>query len=419
MFINKKSFIVLVLIITVGAAFYFGSTMLFKRVNLAPLHLKISEEFEIGFFAKKLEDPRVIVFDPSGRVLVSETKMGEVLALEDKDGDGTVEKKRVVLSGLNKPHGLAFYNLGDTTYLYVAETQQVVRYVYDIEKGTVVSEKGQSITKLPADGQHFTRTISFGPNFRKTPLLPGKRGNDTLAETKLYISVGSSCDVCVEDTTWKRAAILESDPEGSYTAEFAGGLRNSVFFAFHPKTKEIWATDMGRDNLGDDLPPDEVNIIKVAGPKDEFGAKKYGWPFCYGNQIRDKTFNPEKFQRIDVSSDCSKTESPIIKIPAHSAPLGLAFVPADVGWPKEWEGDLLVALHGSWNRTVPVGYKVVRYDLDTNGRVLSQEPIDFVTGWLSEDGKVFGRPVDLKFGADGILYVSDDVAGDIYKVIPR
>lgn len=382
-------------------------------------HLKLSEGFKIDIFAQGLENPRVIAFDPMDRMLVSETKTGRVILLEDKDKNGVAETKKTILSGLNKPHGLAFYSSGNITYLYVAETQQVARYVYNVKNGTVTSAKGENITNLPADGRHFTRTISFGPNFRTIPLLPGKRGNDTLAETKLYISVGSSCDVCVEDTTWKRAAILESDPTGrTFTAEFAGGLRNSVFFAFHPKTKEIWATEMGRDNLGDNLPPDEINIIKVAGPEDKFGAKRYGWPFCYGNQVRDKTFNPEKFQRIDISSDCAKTEPPVIKIPAHSAPLGLAFI-SDKKWPSEWQNDLLVAYHGSWNSSVPVGYKIVRYNLDANGNVLSQKPEDFISGWLSENGKIFGRPVDLKFGSGGALYISDDSAGIIYRVIPK
>lgn len=381
--------------------------------------LFINDGFNINVFDKSLEDPRVIVFDSAGRMIVSETKAGRVIILEDKDKNGIAETKRTLLSGLNKPHGLAFYKSGTVIYLYVAETQQVVRYVYDIKNGTLVNPKGQNITNLPSDGAHFTRTIAFGTNYRTEQIITGgdpQKQVDTLVDTKLYISVGSSCDVCIEDATWKRAAILESDPEGSYTAEFAGGLRNSVFFAFHPKTKEIWATDMGRDNLGDNLPPDEINIVKVAGPEDKFGAKRYGWPFCYGNQVRDKTFNQEKFKRLDISSDCGKTVPPAIQIPAHSAPLGLAFIPSGRGWPKEWEGDLLVALHGSWNRSEPTGYKIVRYDLDSNGKILSQKSEDFISGWLGENGKILGRPVDLKFDSAGVLYVSDDSAGIIYRV---
>lgn len=403
--------------------------------------LNVPDGFKISVAASGLENARVILFDPKGRILVSETKAGRVSILEDKDKNGDFEVKNVLIENLRSPHGLDFYkdSKTGTTYLYIAETHQVARYIYDTNIGKLTSSVGESITSLPADGRHFTRTISFGPNFRETPLLPGKRGKDTLIDTKLYISVGSSCDVCVEDAAWKRAAILESDPEGTFTAEFAGGLRNSVFFTFHPKTREIWATEMGRDNLGDDLPPDEINIIKVAGPEDKFGAKRYGWPFCYGNQARDKTFNQEKFQRIDISSDCSKTVPPAIQIPAHSAPLGLTFIPSQltindfaspkdlrsqsetlgIKWPKEWEGDLLVAYHGSWNSSVPVGYKIVRYNLDTNGNVLSQKPEDFISGWLGDNGKIFGRPVDLKFGSDGALYVSDDASGKIYRVIPK
>ncbi len=383
--------------------------------NAEPSFLKLPDGFKITIVAKNLDDPRVIAFDPKGNMLVSETKAGRVSILEGSEF-GT---KRTLIEGLKSPHGLDFYKdpKTGTTYLYIAETQQVARYVYNVQNGSLLSAKGQNITNLPADGLHFTRTIAFGPNFRTTQIITGKTGKDTLSTNKLYISVGSSCDVC-EENTWKRAAILESDPAGSYTAEFAGGLRNSVFFTFHPVTKEIWATDMGRDDLGDNLPPDEVNIVKVAGPEDKFGAKRYGWPFCYGDQVRDKKFNPEKFERIDISADCSKTESPVIEIPAHSAPLGLAFIPSGVGWSKEWEGDLLVALHGSWNRSETVGYKVVRYDLDANGNVLSQKSEDFISGWL-DNKKVSGRPVDLKFSSNGTLYISDDSAGMIYKVTPK
>ena len=429
LFLNFKLRSAFLVVLIFLAYLFFTDFGLFKKLvgyNVPPLqepvpqlndsslsHLKLPEGFKINIFAKDLKNPRVIAFDPEGRMLVSETEKGNIVLFEDKDKNGITETKKSILSGLNKPHGLAFFKSGNTTYLYIAETQQVARYVYDVKNGELISNKGQNITNLPADGRHFTRTILFGPNFRKSQIVGVV---NTQIDTKLYISVGSSCDVCVEDTTWKRAAILESDPEGSYTAEFAGGLRNSVFFAFHPKTKEIWATEMGRDNLGDNLPPDEVNIIKVAGPEDAFGAKRYGWPFCYGNQTRDKTFNPGNFKRKDISSDCAKTEPPTIQIPAHSAPLGLTFVPSGNGWPKEWEGDLLVAFHGSWNSSVPVGYKIVRYNLDTNGNILSKKPEDFISGWLGDNGKISGRPVDLKFGSDGALYVSDDSAGVIYKI---
>ncbi|MBI2674270.1 MAG: PQQ-dependent sugar dehydrogenase [Candidatus Yanofskybacteria bacterium] len=409
--------------------------------------LDVPTGFEISVVAKNLENPRVILFDPKGRMLVSETKAGRVSVLDPVK----YLDKRVLIDGLQSPHGLDFYKDPKTgaTYLYIAETHRVNRYPYDINTGKLIStaglpaQAGENVVNLPVDGRHFTRTIAFGPNFRARQILEGTSVN-TQIDTKLYVSVGSSCDVC-EENTWKRAAILESDPEGTYTAEFAGGLRNSVFFTFHPATKEIWATEMGRDNLGDNLPPDEINIVKVAGPEHKFGARRYGWPFCYGNKIQDKKFSPDKWERIDVTNDCSQTESPIIEIPAHSAPLGLVFVPdsgslvttpedgqasegqrtsdvknetSDVKtWPKEWGGDLLVAFHGSWNSSVPVGYKIVRYDLDKNGRVLSQEPVDFVSGWLGENKKeVYGRPVDLKFGPDGALYVSDDAAGVIYKI---
>src|SRR3989338_2598754 len=379
-----------------------------------PSFLSLPEGFEISVVAKDLENPRVILFDPKGRMLVSETKAGRVSVFEDKDKNGDFESKYIWVENLRSPHGMDFYKdpKTGTAYLYIAETQQVTRYPYDVNAGKLVDTADKNITNLPTDGNHFTRTIAFGPNFRTSQLVGTV---NTQVDTKLYMSVGSSCDTC-EENTWKRAAILESDPEGSYTAEFAGGLRNSVFFTFHPVTKEIWATEMGRDNLGDNLPPDEVNIVKVAGPKQKFGARRYGWPFCYGSQIEGKTFKPNKFERIDIPKDCGETDTPVIEIPAHSAPLGLSFVPSGIGWPKEWAGDLLVAFHGSWNRSEPVGYKIVRYDLDLNGNVLSQKPYDFISGWLGDDGKISGRPVDLKFGPDSALYISDDAAGLIYRI---
>src|SRR3989344_5152484 len=242
--------------------------------------LKLPADFSVSAFAKDLENPRVMVFDFQGRMVVSETAPGRVVILEDKDKNGQAENKEVLISGLRSPHGLAFYSdlFSKITYLYVAEAHQVARYRYDSSTGKVLDTKGQNIVTFSPDGRHFTRTIAFGPNLRKNALTTGNSPilKGTLSTTKLYVSVGSSCDVCVEDS-WKRGAILESDPDGNYTAEFAGGLRNAVFFTFHPTTGQIWATEMGRDNLGDDLPPDEINIVKVAGSEHEFGARRFGW----------------------------------------------------------------------------------------------------------------------------------------------
>ncbi|OGN10071.1 MAG: hypothetical protein A3J46_06930 [Candidatus Yanofskybacteria bacterium RIFCSPHIGHO2_02_FULL_41_11] len=377
--------------------------------------LSVPEGFKISLAADGLDNPRVIAFDEKNRILVSETKAGRVSVLEDKDKDGEYEDKQTLIKDLMSPHGLAFFVSGNTTYLYIAETHQVVRYPYNINTGKLTETIGENIATLPSDGRHVTRTISFGPNWRDKNLVKGQEFlGGFYSSLKLYISVGSSCDVC-EETTWKRGAILESDPDGTFTGEFAGGLRNAVFFTFHPETYEIWATDMGRDNLGDDLPPDEINIVKVADPKQhKFGARRFGWPFCYGNKVKDNTFNPEKVERIDIPTNCSETDAPVIEIPAHSAPLGLAFVDSDK-WPKDWQKDLLVAYHGSWNRSEPTGYKIVRFKVDKNGKVFETE--DFITGWLSQNKKkVYGRPVDLKFGPDGALYVSDDAAGIIYKL---
>ncbi len=378
--------------------------------------LNVPEGFKISIAVKDLSDPRVIVFDAKGRMLVSETKEGRVSVLEDKDNNGDFETKRTLIDGLKSPHGLAFYTDDNkVNYLYIAETQQVARYGYDVNTGKITGPDGKNIATLPADGEHFTRTIAFGANTRKIDSAGKKLMEGFYSKDKLYISVGSSCNVCVENT-WKRAAILESDPDGTVTAEFAGGLRNSVFFTFHPETGEMWATEMGRDNLGDNLPPDEINIIRPAGPEQKIGARRFGWPFCYGNQVVDKTFKPEKVDRTDIPKDCSQTEPATIEIPAHSAPLGLAFITSSK-WPSQWKNNLLVAYHGSWNSSAPVGYKIVKFKVDKNGKV--SEISDFITGWLSQDKKnVYGRPVDLKFGSDGALYVSDDAGGVIYRIIP-
>lgn len=191
--------------------------------------------------------------------------------------------------------------------------------------------------------------------------------------------------------------------DGSDFKEYARGLRNAVFFAWQPVTGQLWATEMGRDLLGDDLPPDEVNIVTE--------ARNYGWPNCYGKNVHDGDFDKNVYIRNPCDEPFEAASH--IDLPAHSAPLGLAFVPEDSSWPQEYQYNLIIAYHGSWNRTIPDGYKLVRAIFDANGQFIKLE--DFITGWLVNKEAALGRPVDVKF-FNGGLYVSDDKAGVIYRI---
>jgi glucose/arabinose dehydrogenase len=306
-----------------------------------------------------------MVEDPSGNLLVSIISQGRVVALPDRNHDGIADEIKTVAEGLNSPHGLAF-RCGKTCKLYIAETDQIA--VYDYDQLNLTASNKKKIIDLPDDGGHFTRTIMFIP---------------TSNQDKLLTSVGSSSNADYEKD-WRQAKILISNTDGSDLKTFA---------------TQIWATEMGRDYLGDNLPPDEINIIEQ--------DKDYGWPNCYGKNIHDADFD----RNTNPCIEPFKTAS-YIDIPAHSAPLGLSFFPEE-GWPEEYWYNLLVAYHGSWNRTVPTGYKIVRYKLDKNGNYLGKE--DFITGWLTEKKRAFGRPVDILI-QPGVIFISDDKAGLIYKL---
>ena len=347
--------------------------------NNTQLPLKIPVGFSLSIFANNLGNPRVIVFDPVGNLLVSIPSQGRIVALPDLNHDGIADEPLALVENLNKPHGLAFRcdsGSAKNCQLYVAETDGVS--VYDYTTDPIRAFNGNKIIDLPGGGNHFSRTLLFDQN-----------------KNKLFIAVGSSCNACVEKD-WRRAKILTANPDGTDLKVYASGLRNAVFMANHPVTKTMWVTEMGRDFLGDDLPPDEINIIKENG--------NFGWPYCYGKNILDKDFDPNK--------SCDSFESSHIDIPAHSAPLGLAFFP-EKGWPQEFRYNLLVAYHGSWNRTQPTGYKIVRYRLDREGNYLGEE--DFVSGWL-QGGEALGRPVDILISDKGTIYISDDKAGLIYRM---
>jgi glucose/arabinose dehydrogenase len=335
--------------------------------------LQLPTGFSINYFAQKTPGARDLQLSPGGTVLVSLMNSGKVVALPDTNSDGKADQNREVLTGLNKPHGLAFHD----GKLFVAEVDKVSRYNWDEKNLTATFDK--KIVDLPKNAaNHTSRSLLFG------------------SDGSLYISIGSTCNVCLEPDE-RFAAVVKTDADGNNPQVFAKGLRNAPFLAENPDTKQVWVTEMGRDLLGDNIPPDEINILQ--------SGADYGWPYCYGQKIFDTNFNKES------ASYCDHTSAPTFEIPAHSAPLGLAFI-SDQKFPADWKGDLLVAYHGSWNRSVPTGYKVVRLKVEGN-TITGQE--DFLTGFL-KGSQAAGRPVDVTFDSAGSLYVSDDKAGVVYLI---
>ena len=338
--------------------------------------LKLPAGFHIEVFAQAA-GARMLTFSPGGVLLVTESEEGKVVALPDPKHSGRAERAAMVLTDLNNPHGITFHD----GKLYIAEINAVRRYDWD--ESQLRATNGQKIIDLPGSGGgHSTRTILF-------------------ANGKMFVAAGSSCNVCVESDP-RRAALTEYNEDGSGQRVFASGLRNAVGLAINPKTNTIWATDNGRDWLGDNLPPDEVNDLNHGG--------NFGWPYCYGNRVPDRSQSK--------SYDCSKTVAAKVEIQAHSAPLNLIFYTADM-FPSEYRNNMFVSLHGSWNRSVPTGYKVVRVKLDDNGQPQGALE-DFITGWLrpgqTRKGTWMGRPVGLAVGPEGAMYISDDAAGVVYRV---
>lgn len=383
-----------------------------EAINETNLSLKLPAGFRISIFAKNLPGARVMRRDSFGNFWVSRTSQGAVTLLELDRDSGRVSHQEDVFRGLNRPHGLAF-DTAPGRQLYIAEEDRLWRVA------TYSDDKGETVLELPtAGGGHFTRTIGFGPaSAPPTARVPadaqalaGRSAGKPDDKQFLYISIGSSCNVCREEDE-RRAAILRVDPAAKKSEIFARGLRNSVFFTWNPVDGSMWATDMGRDWLGDDLPPDEINVIEE--------GVNFGWPNCYGKNVHDDGFDKNVYIRDPCTEPFERAS--VIDIPAHSAPLGLAFIPptpggsgqAADGWPEDYWYDLLVAYHGSWNRSQPTGYKVVRHKFDAGGNYEGVE--DFITGWLTPEGAL-GRPVDILVEPGGVAYISDDKAGVIYKV---
>ena len=334
--------------------------------------LVVPEGFSVAVYADSLNGPRGMAFGPDGDLYVSLSREGKVVRLHDGDGDGLAESAATVIDSLQRPHGLAWR--GNT--LWVAEETRIVR-VEDAAGDLSGLTSVVVVDSLPPGG-HWARDIVFEPGGHA-----------------FYVSIGSSCNVCTEEDP-RRAAIVRYGAVGGEGEIWARGLRNSVGMAINPETGELWATDNGREMLGDDLPPEELNAV--------LRHRHYGWPACYGARVP----NPEYEDR----ARCASTEPPILTFPAHTAPLGIDFYTGSM-FPDDYRGDAFVALHGSWNRSVPAGFKVVRVRVRA-GRPVGWE--NFVTGWLSAGGNAWGRPVQPLVGPDGALYVSDDRGGRVWRI---
>jgi glucose/arabinose dehydrogenase len=374
---------------------FIGSINIPKAVPLAngnpneiTQKLIVPDGFRISVYAMGLPGARVLALDDKGRFFVSQTSEDKVSVIVDNDHDGTVDFTKTLVQGLDKPHGLAFKcEEGGKCFLYVAEQDALTRYAYD-STSLALGER-MILRALPEalPDRHFTRTLLFLP---------------TPDEDTLLVSIGSSCDVCHEQNS-EQASVIAYNTRTGKSETYAKGLRNSVFMTLDPVDGDVVATEMGRDGLGDNLPPDEINILKK--------GKNYGWPICYGKNIHDDEFDKNTY----IRNPCMEPfETPsAIDLQAHSAPLGLAFIPEE-GWPEEYWYNLLVALHGSWNRSEPTGYKIERLKIDAKGEYFSKE--DFITGWLTADGKKLGRPVDILVFPGGSAFISDDMNGIIYKL---
>lgn len=337
-----------------------------------PDRLRLPEGFTVAVYGE-VAGARSLALGELGTVFVSTRRAGKVYALVDRDGDDVAETVHVLASGLDNPNGVAFRDGA----LYVAEISRILRYD-DIESRLADPPPPIVVLEgLPTESHHGWKFIRFGP------------------DGWLYVPVGAPCNICLPDDE-RFTTILRMQPDGSELEIYASGVRNSVGFDWHPETDVLWFSDNGRDYLGDDQPPDEVNRAPVPG-------LHFGYPFCHGGVISDPEYGAQH--------DCAEFTPPALALAAHVAPLGMRFYQGTM-FPPEYRHRLFIAQHGSWNRTVPDGYRVIAVTVVDGVAVASET---FMDGWLERE-RAWGRPVDVEVMPDGALLVSDDRAGLVYRV---
>lgn len=346
--------------------------------------LQKPEGFAVNVFAEGLGKPRMLAVAPDGGVYVTRRKPGDVVALRDADGDGRADTVRTVVKNMPQVHGIAIHG----QRLFLADVRHV--YAAEIQENGAVSEPERIISGLPPGGRHPNRTLAVGP------------------DDKLYITVGSTCNACLEEDP-RSASVLQANLDGSQATIFAQGLRNTLGLDWRPTSGELWGMDNGTDWLGDTEPTEELNkLIK---------GQHYGWPFAYdNNQLIELQNYPEAF---DPQAWAAKSTPSVLGYAPHSAPLQLVFYTGSQ-FPEEYRRDAFVCLHGSWNRRPPVGYEIARILFDEQGAPTAIQP--FLTGFLlppasdEQEWTYFGRPAGIAVATDGALLFSDDENGVIYRV---
>ncbi len=336
--------------------------------------IKLPEGFTISVYAQGVKNARAMALGADGTVYAGSRKEGKLYSIKDKNGDGKADKITVLATGLHMPTGVA-YHKGD---LYVSEVSRILIY----RKIEAYPEKAPEPEILPytfpSDEHHGWKFIDIGP------------------DGKLYVPVGAPCNICEKEDP-RYSSIMRLNLDGSEPEVFAHGVRNSVGFAWHPDTKELWFTDNGRDWLGDDIPPCELNHAPS-------GGLHFGFPYCHGGTIIDPEYGKEK--------NCADFRAPAQNLGPHTAPLGMMFYTGSQ-FPAKYRNGVFIAEHGSWNRTTPIGYRITFVALEGN-KALSYEP--FAEGWLQNDGTRSGRPVDILGLPDGSILISDDYGDCIYRI---
>jgi len=357
----------------------------------AGAQLRVPAGFKVEKYAAGFRDPRYLLTAPNGDIFVTESRANKIKVLRDADGDGKPDVTEVfVQEGLNKPFGLAFYPVGgEPQYLYVANTDGVVRYPYrtgDLKARGPVEKLSAELSEggLLHGGGHWTRDLSFSPD--------GK---------KMYVSIGSKSNVSDDRQEADRARIFEFNPDGTGQKVFAWGVRNAVGIKFRPGTSDLWMSVNERDALGDGLVPDYISRVQPGG--------FYGWPWYYLGNTQDprhKGKHPELAGKVIL---------PDVLVQSHSASLNLCFYDGQQ-FPAEYKGDIFAAFHGSWNKKRRTGYKIVRVPLDKSSGKARGDYEDFVTGFVTPKGDVWGRPVGVTVAKDGSLLFSEDGNGTIWRV---